>query len=87
MAKPFAPCTLTVQEVGNVTAMSIPTRITARKFQPFSTTYRNHYRPSGSNILNLKNIVIHKPNACITKSSKSHLPVFAALMPDRCFQK
>ena len=71
--------TLTVQEVGNATTMSIPTRITARKSQPFSTTYRNHYRPGGSNILNLKNIVIHKPNACITKSSKSHLPSFCCI--------
>ena len=79
MAKPFAACTPTVQEVGNVTTMSIPTRITARKFQPFFTTYRNHYRPCGSNILNLKNIVIHKPNACITKSSKSHLPSFCCI--------
>ena len=68
-----------MQEVGNATTMSIPTRITARKSQPFSTTYRNHYRPGGSNILNLKNIVIHKPNACITKSSKSHLPSFCCI--------
>ena len=62
-----------------MTTMSIPTRITARKFQPFFTTYRSHYRPCGSNILNLKNIVIHKPNACITKSSKSHLPSFCGI--------
>ena len=62
-----------------MTTMSIPTRITARKFQQFSTTYRNPYRPCGFNILNLKNIVIHKPNACITKSSKSHLPSFCCI--------
>ena len=79
MAEPFGHCTPTVQEVGNVTTMSIPTRITARKSQPFFTTYQNHHRPCGSNILNLKNIVIHKPNACITKSSKSHLPNFCCI--------
>ena len=87
MAEPFGHCTPTVQEVGNVTTMSIPTRITARKSQPFFTTYQNHHRPCGSNILNLKNIVIHKPNACITKSPKSHLPNFCGINAKSLLQK
>ena len=67
--------------------MSIPTRITARKSQPFFTTYQNHHRPCGSNILNLK-ILSYTNLMPVLQSPQSHIYLISAvLMPDRCFQK